>query len=64
VGALAKGAYLLNSCSIHECSFPEPFDITNHPPPKKLGNLIENQGVKRVVLTQLLPAGAGARMNR
>ncbi|MCX6679512.1 MAG: hypothetical protein NTX42_03965 [Methanothrix sp.] len=25
-GALAKVAYLL----IHECSFPEPFDVTNH----------------------------------
>jgi ribonuclease BN (tRNA processing enzyme) len=55
VAALAKGADLL----IHECSFPEPFDVTNHTTPKKLGNLIKNQGVKRVVLTHLYPQAAG-----
>ena len=51
VGALAKGADLL----IHKCSFPELFDVTNYTTPKKLGNLIENQGVKRMVLTHLYP---------
>ena len=55
VAALAHGADLL----IHECSFPEPFDVTNHTTPKKLGSMIKNQGVKRVVLTHLYPQAQG-----
>jgi ribonuclease Z len=55
VAALAYGADLL----IHECSFPEPFDVTNHTTPKKLGSMIKNQAVKRVVLTHLYPQAAG-----
>jgi ribonuclease BN (tRNA processing enzyme) len=55
VAALAKGADLL----VHECSFPEPFDVTNHSTPNKLGRMIKNQGVKRVVLTHLYPEAAG-----
>jgi len=55
VAALAKGADLL----VHECSFPEPFDATNHTTPKKLGNMLRSLGVKRVVLTHLYPQAAG-----
>jgi ribonuclease Z len=55
VAALAHGADLL----IHECSFPEPFDVTNHTTPKKLGCMIKNQGVKRIVLTHLYPQAQG-----
>jgi len=55
VAALAKGADLL----VHECSFPEPFDVTNHTTPKKLGNMLRSLGVKRVVLTHLYPQAAG-----
>jgi ribonuclease BN (tRNA processing enzyme) len=55
VAALAKEADLL----VHECSFPEPFDVTNHTTPKKLGSMIRNQGVKRVVLTHLYPQAQG-----
>lgn len=33
VAALSEGADLL----IHECSFPEPFDVTNHTTPKAAG---------------------------
>jgi len=55
VAALAKGADLL----VHECSFPEPFDVTNHTTPKKLGSMIKNQGIKRVVLTHLYPQALG-----
>ena len=55
VTALADGADLL----IHECSFPEPFDVTNHSTPLKLGNMLRNQGVKRVVLTHLYPQAVG-----
>jgi ribonuclease BN (tRNA processing enzyme) len=53
--ALSEGADLL----IHECSFPEPFDVTNHSTPLKLGNMLRNQGVKRVVLTHLYPQAVG-----
>ncbi|VVB70781.1 Ribonuclease Z [uncultured archaeon] len=51
VAALAAGADLL----IHECSFPEPFDVTNHSTPRKLGNLLCGVAIKRVVLTHLYP---------
>ncbi|MGD0952186.1 MAG: MBL fold metallo-hydrolase [Methanotrichaceae archaeon] len=53
VAALAEGADLL----IHECSFPEPFDVTNHTTPKKLGRLLKN--VNRVVLTHFYPQALG-----
>lgn len=53
VAALADGADLL----IHECSFPEPFDVTNHTTPRKLGNMIKNVG--RVVLTHFYPEAQG-----
>ncbi|HPT38251.1 MAG TPA: MBL fold metallo-hydrolase [Methanothrix sp.] len=55
VAALARGADLL----VHECSFPEPFDVTNHSTPKKLGSMIKNLGIKRVILTHLYPQAAG-----
>jgi ribonuclease Z len=53
VAALADGADLL----IHECSFPEPFDVTNHTTPRKLGRLLKN--VRRVVLTHFYPEAQG-----
>jgi ribonuclease Z len=55
VAALSKDADLL----IHECSFPEPFDVTNHTTPRKLGSMIRNLGIKRVVLTHLYPQAQG-----
>jgi ribonuclease Z len=51
IAALAAGADLL----IHECSFPEPFDVTNHSTPRRLGNLLHGIEIKRVVLTHLYP---------
>ena len=53
IAALAEGSDLL----IHECSFPEPFDVTNHTTPKRLGRLLKN--VKRVVLTHFYPQAQG-----
>lgn len=53
VAALADGADLL----IHECSFPEPFDVTNHTTPRKLGRMLKNVG--RVVLTHFYPEAQG-----
>ena len=53
IAALAEGSDLL----IHDCSFPEPFDVTNHSTPKRLGRMIKN--VKRVVLTHFYPQAEG-----
>ncbi len=53
IAALAEGADLL----IHECSFPEPFDVTNHTTPKRLGRLVKN--VSKIVLTHLYPQAQG-----
>jgi ribonuclease BN (tRNA processing enzyme) len=55
VAALAEGADLL----IHECSFPEPFDVTNHSTPRKLGNVLRNVKIRQVVLTHLYPQAQG-----
>ncbi|OPY48779.1 MAG: Ribonuclease Z [Methanosaeta sp. PtaU1.Bin060] len=55
VAALAAGADLL----VHECSFPEPFEVTNHTTPRRLGNLLKNVNLKRVVLTHLYPQAQG-----
>ncbi len=55
VAALAVGADLL----IHECSFPEPFEVTNHTTPHRLGNVLKNTNVKRAVLTHLYPQAQG-----
>lgn len=53
--ALAEGADLL----IHECSFPEPYVVTNHSTPKWLGENLRDAGVKRIVLTHLYPQTIG-----
>jgi len=55
VASLADGADLL----IHECSFPEPFDVTNHSTPRKLGRVLRNVNIKHVVLTHLYPQAQG-----
>lgn len=55
VAALADGSDLL----IHECSFPEPFDVTNHTTPRKLGHMLSDYDLKRVVLTHLYPQAEG-----
>ncbi|HPR65943.1 MAG TPA: MBL fold metallo-hydrolase [Methanothrix sp.] len=52
---LAEGADLL----IHECSFPEPFVVTNHSTPRWLGETFRGAGVKRIVLTHLYPQTIG-----
>lgn len=52
---LAEGADLL----IHECSFPEPFFVTNHSTPRRLGENFRGAGIKRIVLTHLYPQTIG-----
>ncbi len=53
VADLARGSDLL----IHECSFPEPYEITNHSTPVKLGKTLEDVG--RIILTHLYPEARG-----
>jgi ribonuclease BN (tRNA processing enzyme) len=53
IAALAEGADLL----VHECSFPEPFDVTNHTTPRRLGRLMKN--VSNIVLTHFYPQAQG-----
>ncbi len=55
VASLADGADLL----IHECSFPEPFDVTNHSTPLKLANVLRDVNAKRIILTHLYPQAQG-----
>jgi ribonuclease BN (tRNA processing enzyme) len=55
VAALAQGADLL----IHECSFPEPFEVTNHSTPRKLGQMLRNTDVMQILLTHLYPQAQG-----
>jgi ribonuclease Z len=53
IAELARGGDLL----IHECSFPEPYRVTNHTTPKRLGEVLKD--VKRIVLTHLYPQTIG-----
>ena len=53
--SLAEGSDLL----VHECSFPEPFVVTNHSTPRRLGENFRGAGVKRIVLTHLYPQTIG-----
>ncbi len=46
---IARGSDLL----IHECSFPDGLDVTNHTTPSGLGRLIRD--VKEIVLTHFYP---------
>ena len=53
IAGIAKGADLL----IHECSFPEPYQVTYHTTPVKLAESLSEVG--RIVLTHLYPQAAG-----
>ncbi|MHC1632054.1 MAG: MBL fold metallo-hydrolase [Methanotrichaceae archaeon] len=53
IAELARGSDLL----IHECSFPEPYKVTNHTTPKLLGEIL--QDVTKVILTHLYPETIG-----
>ena len=56
---LAKGADLL----IHECSFPDDMidfaRTTHHSVPSEVGEVADQAGVKKLVLTHLFPHGKG-----
>jgi ribonuclease BN (tRNA processing enzyme) len=57
VAALAKEAEIF----IHECPFPIFLMSSTTHDAKKLGIMIEIQGVKRIVLTHLYPQVAGCK---
>lgn len=55
VAEASRGVDLL----IHECSFPDTFDVTNHTTPGKLAELLGSISVGRIVLTHLYPQTQG-----
>ncbi len=55
IRGLAEGADIV----VHECSFPEPFVVTNHSTPRRLGLNFKGASVKRIVLTHLYPQTIG-----
>ena len=44
---------------IHECSFPDTFEVTNHTTPKTLASMLEGREVGKIVLTHLYPQTKG-----
>lgn len=44
---------------IHECSFPDSFDVTNHTTPKTLALKLEGVKVGKIILTHLYPQTQG-----
>jgi ribonuclease BN (tRNA processing enzyme) len=51
----ARGCRLL----IHECSFPDGFEVPNHATPRRLGEVLASCAVERLVLTHLYPQTQG-----
>jgi ribonuclease BN (tRNA processing enzyme) len=47
----ADGASVL----IHDCSFPDDVDVSNHPTPSQLGETLEGRDIDTVFLTHLYP---------
>ncbi len=44
---------------IHECSFPDTFDVTNHTTPGTLAGMLKGTSVGRIILTHLYPHTRG-----
>lgn len=44
---------------VHECSFPDDVDVSNHPTPSQLGAVLAGHEYGRVYLTHLYPHTAG-----
>jgi ribonuclease BN (tRNA processing enzyme) len=40
---------------VHDCSFPDEIDVSNHPTPSQLGKVLEGQDIDQVLLTHLYP---------
>jgi ribonuclease BN (tRNA processing enzyme) len=55
VAAFADGV----SVFVHDCSFPDDVDVSNHPTPTRLGEVLEGHAYGRVYLTHLYPHTEG-----
>ncbi|MDF1558319.1 MAG: MBL fold metallo-hydrolase [ANME-2 cluster archaeon] len=44
---------------IHECSFPDTFDVSNHTTPGTLAEMLKGTSIGRIVLTHLYPQTSG-----
>jgi ribonuclease BN (tRNA processing enzyme) len=44
---------------IHECSFPDTFDVTNHTTPKRLAEMLQGISIGRIILTHMYPQTRG-----
>jgi ribonuclease BN (tRNA processing enzyme) len=51
MGAFADGASVL----VHDCSFPDEVDVSNHPTPSQLGESLADADVDDLYLTHLYP---------
>ncbi|MFC7177707.1 MBL fold metallo-hydrolase [Halosegnis marinus] len=51
VAALADGAAVL----AHDCSFPDEVDVSNHPTPRALGEVLAGRDIGELYLTHLYP---------
>ena len=54
-------ARFLDGCRVvaHDCSFPDDVDVSNHPTPKILGQVLENTDIGTLMLTHLYPHTEG-----
>jgi ribonuclease BN (tRNA processing enzyme) len=55
LAAFADGSALF----VHDCSFPDDVDVSNHPTPSKLGEVLAGHDYGRVYLTHLYPHTEG-----
>ena len=46
-------------CSSASAPSLEPFEVTNHTTPRRMGNVLRNANAKHVVLTHLYPQAQG-----
>lgn len=55
LGAFADGSAVL----VHDCSFPDSVDVSNHPTPRQLGASLAGRDIGRVYLSHLYPHTEG-----
>jgi len=55
LAAFADGSAIF----VHDCSFPDDVDVSNHPTPSKLGDALAGHDYGRVYLTHLYPHTEG-----
>lgn len=48
-----------SSVLVHDCSFPDDVDVSNHPTPAQLGEVLAGADIGRVVLSHLYPHTEG-----